>query len=71
MIDWFYFSPDPFISPTVTQHSVEWRVALALDIPIFDQLYFGARVQYLAIVSNLSVFAMHDLQVSAGPTLKF
>jgi len=31
----------------------------------------AARVQYLTIVSNLSVFNMRDLQVSAGPTLKF
>jgi hypothetical protein len=71
VIDWFYFSPDPFINPTTTQHSIEWRVALGLDVPIFDQFYLTARVQYLAIVSNISVFAMHDLQVSAGPTLKF
>jgi len=71
VIDWFYFSPDPFISPTTTQHSVEWRVALGIDIPIYDQLYLAARVQYLTIVSNLSVFNMRDLQVSAGPTLKF
>jgi len=71
VIDWFYFSPDPFISPTTTQHSVEWRVALGIDVPIYDQLYLAARVQYLTIVSNLSVFNMRDLQVSAGPTLKF
>ena len=71
VIDWVYFAPDPSINPAVAQHSVEWRVALGLDIPLIDQLYLGARVQYLTIVSNLSVFNMRDLQVSAGPTLKF
>ena len=71
VIDWVYFAPDPSINPAVTQHSVEWRVALGLDVPLIDQLYLGARVQYLTIVSNLSVFNMRDLQVSAGPTLKF
>ena len=40
-------------------------------MPLIDQLYLAARVQYLAIVSNLSVFNMHDLQVSGGPMLKF
>jgi hypothetical protein len=58
-------------SPGTLSSSVEWRVALGLDIPLIDQLYLGARVQYLTIVSNLSVLNMRDLQVSAGPTLKF
>jgi hypothetical protein len=71
VIDWAYFAPDPSINPAVAQRSVEWRVALALDVPLIDQLYLGARVQYLAIVSNLSVFNIHDLQVSGGPMLKF
>ncbi len=70
-IDWLYNSPDPFVDPFATQHSIEWRAALNLDIPIYDQLYFTTRVQYLAVLSNISVFTMRDLQVSFGPSLKF
>jgi ABC-type nitrate/sulfonate/bicarbonate transport system substrate-binding protein len=41
VIDWVYFAPDPSINPAVAQHSVEWRVALGLDVPLIDQLYLG------------------------------
>jgi hypothetical protein len=71
VVDWAYNSPDPTINPAVAQRSFEWRVGLALDIPIANQFYLGARVQYLAISSNLPVFSMRDLTVSFGPTLKF
>ena len=71
VVDWLYNAPDPTINPAVTQRSLEWRFGLGLDIPISSQFSLGALVQYITISSNLPVFAMHDLAVSVGPTLKF
>ncbi len=71
VIDWLYNAPDPTINPTVAQHSIEYRFGLGLDVPIADQFSFGVLVQYLMITSNVPVFAMRDLQVTLGPTLKF
>ena len=40
--DWLYQQPDPMVAPTITQHTVEWRLGLNLEIPIRDQLYLGS-----------------------------
>jgi hypothetical protein len=68
---WIYNAPDPAIDPTITPHSTEWRVGLGLDIPVWKQVTLNTLVQYRADVSNVAAFTMHDLQISAGPTLKF
>jgi hypothetical protein len=68
---WLYSAPDPTIDPTVTPRSIEWRVGLGLDVPIWKQITLGTLVQYRSDVSNVAAFSMHDLQVSAGPTFKF
>jgi hypothetical protein len=69
--DWLYNAPDPTIDPLTTPHSFEWRVGLGLDVPVWRQLTLGMLVQYRADISNVSAFSMHDLAVTAGPTLKF
>jgi hypothetical protein len=33
-----YNAPDPTINPTVTPHTLEWRVGLGLDVPIWKAL---------------------------------
>jgi hypothetical protein len=68
---WVYNAPDPTINPTVTPRTLEWRVGLGLDVPIWKMLYLGMLVQYRADQSNLAVFSMHDLSVTAGPSIKF
>jgi hypothetical protein len=68
---WIYNAPDPAIDPTVTPHSTEWRVGLGLDIPVWKQVTLNTLVQYRADISNVAAFTMHDLQISAGPTLRF
>lgn len=68
---WQYAAPDPNIAPTITPHTQEWRVGLGLDVPIWKLLMFGTLVQYRADRSNISVFSMHDLSVTAGPQIKF
>jgi tetratricopeptide (TPR) repeat protein len=68
---WQYAAPDPTVNPTVTPNIVEWRVGLGLEIPIWKLLYLGLLTQYRADQSNIPAFSMHDLSVTAGPTLRF
>jgi hypothetical protein len=68
---WLYSAPDPAIDPTTTPHTTEWRVGLGLEIPLWRHIVLGTLVQYRADQSNVAAFTMHDLSVSAGPTLKF
>ena len=68
---WQYKAPDPTIDPAIAQRDLEWRLGLGLDVPIQGQLSLGLLVQYRAVASNLPVFSMRDLAVTAGPTLKF
>jgi hypothetical protein len=68
---WLYKAPDPTIDPTIAQRDLEWRLGLGLDIPIRSQFSLGLLVQYRAVSSNLPVFSMRDLAITAGPTVKF
>jgi hypothetical protein len=68
---WLYKAPDPTIDPTIAQRDLEWRVGLGLDVPIRGQISLGMLVQYRAVLSNLPVFSMRDLAITAGPTFKF
>jgi hypothetical protein len=68
---WLYKAPDPTIDPAISQRDLEWRLGLGLDVPIRSQFSLGLLVQYRAVSSNLPVFSMRDLAITAGPTLKF
>ena len=68
---WQYNAPDPMIDPNTTPRTNEWRAGLGLDVPIWSKIYMSMLVQYRADNSNVAAFTMHDLQISAGPTLKF
>ncbi len=68
---WNYGAPDPTIDPLNTARTTEWRVGLGLDIPIWQALVFGSLVQYRSDQSNVAAFSMHDLSVTAGPSIKF
>ena len=68
---WLYNAPDPSIDPLAAARSTEWRIGLALDIPVWKQVTLATLVQYRDDQSNVPAFSMRDLQVSAGPTLKF
>jgi hypothetical protein len=69
--NWLYKAPDPTIDPTTAERNLEWRVGLGLDFPIRGQFIFGVLVQYRDVLSNIPVFAMRDLSVTFGPSLKF
>jgi tetratricopeptide (TPR) repeat protein len=68
---WQYAAPDPTVDPLTTPRVLEWRVGLGLEFPIWNQLMLATLVQYRADLSNVAAFAMHDLSVTAGPTLRF
>jgi len=68
---WLYSAADPTIDPSRVPRTTEWRVGLGLEVPIWKQFFLGMLVQYRADESNVAAFTMRDLQVSAGPTIKF
>ena len=68
---WLYRSPDPTMNPIVTEHDLEWRVGVGLDIPIRDKIGLGLQVQYRALNSNIPLNAVHDLSITLGPTVSF
>jgi hypothetical protein len=68
---WDYKAPDPSINPLMTAHVTEWRVGLGLEIPIWQKFVLASLVQYRSDQSNVAAFAMHDLSVTAGPSIRF
>jgi hypothetical protein len=68
---WFYRQPDPLIDPFVTEHALEWRAGIGLDIPIEDKFGLGVQVQYRAIKSNIPGNTVRDLAVTMGPAISF
>jgi hypothetical protein len=68
---WLYRTPDPAIDPLVTEHDLEWRLGVGLDIPIRDKFGIGVQVQYRAIDSNIPTNTVRDLSVTIGPTINF
>ena len=68
---WLYRTPDPAIDPLVTEHDLEWRLGVGLDIPIRDKFGIGVQVQYRAIDSNIPTNTVRDLSITIGPTVSF
>jgi len=68
---WQFAAPDPNVDPFTTPHTLEWRLALGLDIPVWNTVTWGMLVQYRVDNSNIPVFTMHDLAFIFGPTVKF
>lgn len=68
---WNYKAADPAINPLVAANVTEWRVSLGLEIPIWQKFVLASLVQYRDDQSNVAAFAMHDLSVTAGPSIKF
>jgi hypothetical protein len=68
---WNYKAADPTIDPLVAAHVTEWRVSLGLEIPIWQKFVLASLVQYRNDQSNIAAFGMHDLSVTAGPSIRF
>lgn len=69
--NWRYDAPDPFIAPSTTANTTEWRVGLGVEVPIWHKLILGALLQYRNATSNVAAFAYRDLAISAGPMIRF
>lgn len=68
---WQYRQPDPAISPFTTEHDLEWRLGIGLDVPIYDRFGLGVQVQYRTFNSNIPGNTVEDLTVTMGPTVSF
>lgn len=68
---WLYRQPDPITNPFITEHDLEWRVGVGVDIPIKDRLGLGVQVQYRAMNSNVPGNTFKDFSVTIGPTVNF
>ncbi|WOJ89837.1 tetratricopeptide repeat protein [Methylocapsa polymorpha] len=68
---WLYRQPDPIVNPFITEHDLDWRVGLGLDIPIKDRFGLGLQVQYRVLNSNVPGNTVRDLAVTMGPTVSF
>jgi hypothetical protein len=68
---WRYGAPDPNLNPLIAANVTEWRASIGLEVPIWQKFVLASLVQYRSDQSNVAVFAMHDLSVTAGPSIKF
>jgi hypothetical protein len=68
---WNYKVADPTINPLAAAQVTEWRVSLGLEIPIWQKFVLASLVQYRNDQSNIAAFGMHDLSVTAGPSIRF
>jgi hypothetical protein len=68
---WRYGAPDPNLDPLIAANVTEWRASIGLEVPIWQKFVLASLVQYRSDQSNVAAFAMHDLSVTAGPSIKF
>ncbi|WP_026606488.1 tetratricopeptide repeat protein [Methylocapsa acidiphila] len=68
---WLYRQPDPTTNPFITEHDLEWRAGLGLDIPIKDRFGLGLQVQYRTLNSNILGNSVRDFSITMGPTVAF
>jgi tetratricopeptide (TPR) repeat protein len=68
---WIYRQPDPVNFPLITEHALEWRAGIGLNIPMEARIGFGILLQYHAIDSNVPANTIKDFAVTLGPTINF
>jgi tetratricopeptide (TPR) repeat protein len=68
---WLYQQANPTSYPNITEHDLEWRVGVGVDIPIRDSFGLGVQFQYRAINSNIPGNTVNNFSVSMGPTVSF
>jgi tetratricopeptide (TPR) repeat protein len=68
---WNYAAADPSVNPLIAANVTEWRASLGLEIPVWQKVVLASLVQYRSDQSNVAAFVMHDLSVTAGPSIRF
>lgn len=66
-----YDSPNALIDPNVRRKDRERRIGTGLELPVWENVGFGALVSYTDIDSNIRNYKTRNLAVSFGPTLRF
>lgn len=66
-----YDAPNPFISKFTAQVDNQYRVGLALDVPVHEQWGLLTQIQYSWSDSTLPNYAFDNFSVSVGPNVRF
>jgi hypothetical protein len=66
-----YDSPNALVDPNTRRKDRERRIGAGLEIPVWDNVGFGALVSYSDVDSNIRNYKTRNLAVSFGPTLRF
>lgn len=66
-----YDTPNPFITRFITETDNQYRVGLALDVPIHEQWGLLTQIQYSWSNSTLPNYAFDNFSVSVGPNVRF
>ncbi len=66
-----YDAPNPFIFPGMSRVDDQYRVGLALDVPVYEQFGILTQVQYSWSESNLPNYTFNNFSVSVGPNVRF
>lgn len=66
-----YDAPNPFITRFITETDNQYRVGLALDVPIHEQWGLLTQIQYSWSDSTLPNYAFDNFSVSVGPNVRF
>lgn len=66
-----YDAPNPFITKFITEQDNQYRVGLALDVPVHEQWGLLTQIQYSWSTSTLPNYAFDNFSVSIGPNVRF
>lgn len=62
---------NPFVSRFVTRSDDQYRVGLALDVPVHEQFGLLTQVQYTWSDSSLPNYQFNNFSISFGPNVRF
>jgi hypothetical protein len=66
-----YDQPNFIIDPLVKRRDTEWRVGVALDVPVYAAIGIGIQVQYASTDSSIRNYETNNLSFVFGPTVRF
>ena len=66
-----YDAANPFVSRVVARTDDQYRVGIALDVPIHEQYGLLTQVQYTWSSSSLPNYSFDNFSVSIGPNVRF
>ncbi|HEX2554967.1 MAG TPA: outer membrane beta-barrel protein [Microvirga sp.] len=66
-----YDAPNRAVDPRVSREDREWRVGAGIDLPLYQNIGFGAQITYSRTDSNIRNYRLDNLAIGFGPTLRF